>query len=343
MSGIVSYGVYIPKYRIKSSLIARQYQKDPKEIFQSLNIYEKSVPARDEDTFTMAYEASKNALKSSKIDSERIESVLVGSESKPYAVKPTAAMIADVLDLSDFCSSADLEFACKAGSQAVQIVYDSICSKRIDYGLAVGSDSSQAETGDILEYGTGAGAAAFILGRRKVIAEIIDTISYTKDIPDFWRAEDSLVPEHRERFSALTYINTIKPAVEEILKRNKKEPRDFDYVVFHMPNGSLPRKMAKILGFSEEQLKTSLSVEYIGNTYSASSLIGLAKVLDIAKPNEKILFASYGSGAGSDVFIIKTTKNIKDFQKRNKFNFNHYIKKKEYLDYSQYLYNKKVI
>lgn len=343
MFGITSYGIYIPKFRIKTSEIAECFNKLPDDTIRSLNIYEKSVPARDEDTFTMAYEACLNAINPIGFNPKTISSLFVGSESKPYAVKPTATLLAQSLKINPFSSAVDLEFACKAGSAAMQMIYDGVRAGRIRAGLAVGTDSSQAEIGDILEYGTGSGAAAFIISSKEVIVEIQETLSYVQDIPDFWREETKLSPKHRERFSALTYIDTIKPAAEEIMRISKTKPEDFDYVVFHMPNGSLPRKISKILGFKPEQLEPSLSVEHIGNTYSASSMIGLAKVLDIANPKNKILFVSYGSGAGSDAFIFKVTDKIKRFQKKQKCTFDYYIRNKQNINYSQYLYNKGVI
>ena len=103
-----------------------------------------------------------------------------------------------------------------------------------------------------------------------------------------------------------------------------------------MPNGKFPRNAASKLGFTFKQLAPSLTVDKIGNPYSASSLMGLAAVLDIAKPKQKIFFVSYGSGAGSDGFIFETTKSIT--QKRNKtISVLKQFENKIYISYSEYL------
>ena len=103
-------------------------------------------------------------------------------------------------------------------------------------------------------------------------------------------------------------------ASELLFAKTKTKPSDFDYCVFHMPNGKFPAGAGKRLGFSADQLKTSLLVSTIGNPYSASSLLGLASVLDHAKPNERIFFCSYGSGAGADAFMFETTKQLARFK-----------------------------
>ena len=88
------------------------------------------------------------------------------------------------------------------------------------------------------------------------------------------------------------------------------KPADYTYAVFHQPNTKFPQRAAEILGFTPEQIKTGLLVSVIGNTYAGSSLIGLTAVLDEAKPGDRILMVSFGSGAGSDAFSIRVTDRI---------------------------------
>jgi hydroxymethylglutaryl-CoA synthase len=102
-----------------------------------------------------------------------------------------------------------------------------------------------------------------------------------------------------------------------------------------MPNGKFPKEAASRLGFVDKQLADSLVVKKIGNPYSASSLIGLSNILEKSKPNQYIFLASYGSGAGSDAIILKTTKAI------SKINFGktveQMIEDKKYISYVSYL------
>ncbi len=339
MAGIVGYGTYIPRYRIRLSDIAAVWEKDSAEIMGGLKVAEKSVPAIDEDAVTIGIEAGKKALEMAKTSPKGIGCVYFGSESHPYAVNPSSSIAAEFLQIGPNYFAADLEFACKAATAGIQIANALIESGQIEYGLSIGADTAQGKPHDALEYTASSAGAAYILGRKKseIIARILMTSSYTSDTPDFWRREGMRYPSHFGRFTGEpAYFMHVVPEGQRLLEKSKLKPQDFAYAVFHMPNGKFPRVAAKKLGFTPEQIGPSLIVDRIGNPYSASSLTGLAAVLDIAKPGGKIFFVSYGSGAGSDGFIFETTKNILAKQKRI-LPVEKQIENKTYVSYSEYL------
>lgn len=332
--GIAGYGGYIPKYRIRLEQIARKNKQDPDKIKNSLFIEEKSVPNKDEDSATIGIKAGINALLRACISPKEIGSVYVGSESHPYAVKPTSSIIGQALNIGNNYTAADLEFACKAGTAALQISYAQAKANLVKYSLAIGTDTAQAKPGDILEYSASSAGAAFIISNIKenLLAIIQETLSYTSDTPDFWRRNQEKYPEHTGKFTGEpAYFKHVITCTQNILEKTGIKPKDFDYVIFHQPNGKFPLQAGKKLGFTEKQLLPSLLVTQIGNSYSASSLISLTHILDIAKPEQKILLTSYGSGSGSDSFIINTTKLLTKKQKLAK-NTNFYINNKEYIE-----------
>ena len=98
------------------------------------------------------------------------------------------------------------------------------------------------------------------------------------------------------------------------MERAGLKPEDFQWAVFHQPNGKFPMRAGKTLGFKKEQIEQGWLSPTLGNTYSGSSPMGLTAVLDVAKPNDRILMVSYGSGAGSDGFIWRVTDRIKEVQ-----------------------------
>lgn len=337
-TGIVSYGTYIPKFRVKVSEIAQFWERDFLSVVKSLGIEEKSVPAIDEDSVTMAVSSSQDALLNGKLNPGDIDAVLVGSESHPYAVKPTSTTVAEILGITENYLGVDTQFACKAGTAAMQLVAGLTESRHIKNGLIIGTDTAQAKPGDALEYTAASASASFILGHSKIIAKILDFTSYSTNTPDFWRRDGQKYPSHAGRFTGESaYFDHVFNASKKLLEKTKLSPSDFSYAVFHMPNSKFPNQAAKRLGFSKEQIKTGLIVEEIGNPYSASSLLGLAAVLDIAKPGQKIFVCSYGSGAGSDAFVFETTKEILNYQKSLKTNVKKQIRDKKIISYPQFV------
>jgi hydroxymethylglutaryl-CoA synthase len=335
--GIVSYGAYIPKYRVSVKEIASVWGKNADDITRGLFLKEKSVPGIDEDTITISTEAARQAIERSNIQPHSIDALFIGSESHPYAVKPSSVTVAEALGVGNEYFTADLEFACKAGTAGVQIVSGFIESEKARYGLAIGADTAQGKPGDALEYTAAAGGAAFLLGSNaeECVAEIEHYVSFTSDTPDFWRGKHAKYPEHAERFTGEpAYFKHIIGAARAFMNKTYLHPTDFDKAVFHMPNGKFPRAVAKMLGFTEEQIKDSLVVDYIGNTYSGSSMLGLARTLDRAKPGERIFMVSYGSGSGSDAFSFRVTDNI-DAMKNGK-SVDAFISDKMQLSYGQY-------
>jgi hydroxymethylglutaryl-CoA synthase len=344
MTGIVGYGAYIPRNRIKVEEIAKVWGADAPSYKKGLMLEEKSVPSPDQDTISMSVEASKRALKRAGIDPREIGAVYVGSESHPYAVKPSGTVLAEAIDATPDVHTADFEFACKAGTEGMFVALGLVQAGAIKYGLAVGADTSQGAPGDALEYSAAAGAAAFIFGAAAIVAESVATYSYTTDTPDFWRREYQYYPQHGGRFTGdPAYFKHITGAARGLMDRAKMKPADFDYVVFHQPNGKFPLRVGEMLGFTKKQIEPGWLVPRLGNTYSGSSPLGLTATLDIAKPGQMILVVSYGSGAGSDAFIFKVTKRIeevRDLAPKTRDLLDH---RRTYLEYGVYAkYRRKI-
>jgi len=344
MVGIITYGVYIPRYRIRVEEIARVWGANSDEITGGLGVFEKSVPDLDEDAATIAVEAARAAMARRAVDPEEIGAVYVGSESHPYAVKPTACTVGEAIRATPNMTAADYEFACKAGTAGIQTCMGLVSSGMIRYGMAIGSDVAQGAPGDALEYTAAAGGAAFLIGNDRPIAEIHRTCSFTTDTPDFWRREGQNYPRHGGRFTGDPgYFRHVQGAASMLLEQMGTKASDYDWCVFHQPNAKFPRRVAQMLGFSKEQIEPGLVVPRLGNTYSGSSMIGLAATLDQASPGDRIFVTSFGSGAGSDAFDIEVTDTIDDravFDRGQALTVKELLGDPLYLDYAQYARHK---
>ena len=310
--GIIGYGAYVPRYRLPATEISRIW-KGGKEVGP---IKEKSVPGVDEDVITMSIEAARNAVKRAQIDPKELRAVWVGSESHPYAVKPSSTIVAEAIGAPVSIQAGDWEFACKAGTEAMVAAIAMVGAGMGRYSLAIGMDTAQGRPADALEYTAAAGGAAFILGPAdESLATIQATYSYVTDTPDFWRRAHQRYPEHGQRFTGEpAYFKHISEAATCLMDEAGLKPADFDFVVFHQPNAKFPQRVGAQLGFTAEQIKTGLLSPVIGNTYAGAAMIGLTAILDIAKPGQRILMVSYGSGAGSDAFLLETTELVSQRQ-----------------------------
>ncbi|MGQ9506406.1 MAG: hydroxymethylglutaryl-CoA synthase [Candidatus Bathycorpusculaceae bacterium] len=330
---MVGYGVYLSRFRIKEGSM------------------ERSVPFIDEDSITAAVEAGKLALIHSGVDSTLVGKVYVGSESNPYAVKPIASKVAQVLKLGEEdedvqgVDAVDTEFACKAATSMFKDAASLVNypKSNIQYAMVIGTDNSQAAPRDCpggeLDLFVGFGGCAYIFGKNDVIAEVEGWYSCTSDTPDFWRRDGEPYPMHGGRFTGEpAYFKHIRKAAKKLMERINLKVEDINYFVAHQPNIQFPMKVAKELGFKEEQYLPSIQVAKFGNTYSGSSPLGLAAVLDIAKPNERILIVGYGSGAGSDAYSLITTSQILEKRKRQKLTVNYQAENPflYYVDYTTY-------
>jgi len=332
--GIIGYGAYVPRYRLPAREVARVWIGGRAS---GLPIKEKAVPGLDEDVVTMSLEAVRNAIKRAGIDPAEIRAVWIGSESHPYAVKPTATIVAEVIGAAPHVQAADLEFACKAGTEAMVMAIGLVGSGMARYAVAAGLDTAQAKPGDALEYTAAAGGAAFIIGpAEESLATINASYSYVTDTPDFWRREFQRYPEHGNRFTGEpAYFKHSIAAGKILMEELGSKPGDYTWAIFHQPNTKFPQQAASLLGFSPEQIKPGLLSPVIGNTYAGAALIGLTATLDVAKPGDRILMVSFGSGAGSDAFDITVTDQLPARRDRA-LKTQDYIARRTEIDYAMY-------
>lgn len=332
--GLVGYGAYVPRFRIPATEIARVWDGMEENC---MPIEAKSVPGPDEDVATMSIEAARNALLRAGIRPSDIGAVWVGTESKPYAVKPTSTIVAEALGIGPFTQAADWEFACKAGSEALQAAFGMVASGMMKYAMALGMDTAQGRPGDALEYTAGAGGAAYIVGPAEdSLATLEASTSYVTDTPDFFRRQHQHYPQHGHRFTGEpAYFHHTLSASRALLEELGRRPADYEYAVFHQPNLKFPLRAARALGFSREQVNTGLLSGRIGNTYAGAALIGLTAVLDEAMPGDRIFMCTFGSGAGSDAFSFVVTDEI-EARRNGARSTRVYVERNKDIDYATY-------
>lgn len=338
--GINGYGVYIPKYRIK----AEEYLKSWGS-FAARGVEEKTVPAYDEDAITMAVEASSNALRMAGLAPDKLEALYFASTSAPYGEKLVASTIGSALGASTNISTCDCGFSTKAGTSAVLTCYDFVASGRGKSGLAVASDSPVASPDDPMEHGFGAGACALTIGSGETVATIDATHSVIGETlgERFRRFGNRYTKDLAIRpYTELVFNSILRQSITGLMNKLNMKAEDFNYLVVQQFDGRGPFDIGKRLGFKDTQVSPGLIANKVGDAGASSPLLGLAAVLDKAKPAERILVASYGSGAGSDAFSIIVEKEIEN-RDRRVASVERYLEAKQYVDYVTYLKTRKML
>lgn len=338
--GILGYGVYIPRYRIKRDEYLKAWGS-----FAVRAVDEKTVPGYDEDIVTMAVEASLNSLKRAGVDPAEINALYLASTSAPYVEKLLSSTIATALGLSNDITVADYTSSTKAGTSALLSCFDLVASGRGKYGLAVASDCPLARPGSRLEHGLGAGAAAFVVGEGKPVATFKGSNSISSEALGlrFRRSGEKYVEGSAIRpYRQLVFNRIVTLNASTLMKKLDKRPEHFSHLILQQFDGREPYRLGRRLGFSDSQIKTGTVISKTGDTGACSTLIGLAAVLDTAKPGERILIVSYGSGAESDAISILVHEGVEE-QLLKAPSLEEYFADKEYVDYITYLKFRRII
>lgn len=329
MAGIIGYGVYIPRYRLE--------QKESAISWGSWAGGEKSVCGSDEDVVTMAAEATDNAMKHSGIDPSEIEAIYIGTASSPYIEQHIAPILAETLGLRPETTMIDYSGSLNALANALLGCLDAIAAKRIKCGLVIGAENRATAPGTDGDTSFGAGAMAMVISTGRTIAEFKGVHTYSTLFLDRWRSnKDYWVSNLNDyRFDReYGYQKHVAEACKGLLEKLGTTSQDYTYAAFPQPDDRIPTLPAKDLGVQKEQLAPVIA-SVLGDLGSCSSFVSLAGILDKAKPKERILLASYGSGSSNAMSIIVRSQITS--KRKQLIPLEKYIARKQYITYTSYL------
>jgi len=212
MTGIMSYGAYIPFHRLSRAEIARAWgaAEAPGE---------KAVANYDEDSLTMAIAAARDCTRG--IAPESIEGLYFASTTSPYKEKQSAAMIATVLGLNREAFTMDFSGSLRGGTNAIRAAMDAVNSGSAKSVLVCASDVRLGYPTGGNEMAFGDGAAALLIGDTGVIAEIEGSYTLYNELQDVWRSDrDFFVRSGEDRFiQEVGYTRVATEAVSAALKK----------------------------------------------------------------------------------------------------------------------------
>jgi len=301
MTGIVSYGGYIPALRLDRKLAADAWGRN------SIG-GERSVANSDEDSITMSVEAAANCLNDRKRD--EIEGFFFASTTAPYKEKMNSTLIATALDLEREIATADFGNSLRAGTAMLKAALDSVKSGSTRNFLVAAADSRLGYPKSDQEQTFGDGAAAVLVGDKDPVATFEGSYSISNEMIDVWRnPEDKFVKTWEGRFILDEgYTAHMKEAVLGILKKYDLKPADISKVILPAPDSRTHGKLVKSLGFDPKTQVQDPLISNVGYCGTAQPLMMLTAALEEANPGDILLLAAYGDGA--DAMIFKVTDQI---------------------------------
>jgi 3-hydroxy-3-methylglutaryl CoA synthase/uncharacterized OB-fold protein len=291
MSGIVSYGAYVPYWRLARDAVAAA-------LGASGGRGTRSVASYDEDTTSLGVEAGRIALRSAP-DGAVPSDVLFSTTAPGYLDKTNANAVHAALALPASAGAYDVLGAVRSNVVA--------CSAAAGAGgLAVLSDIRTGLPGGADEVGGGDAAAALLFGDGPgVIAETVGGGSATGEFLDRWRVPgDSHSHQWEERFGEHAYLPLAEDAVAAALKSAGLGVAELDHVIVTGLHARAVGALKRSLGARPEALADDLTA-VIGNSGTAHAALVLTDVLDRAGPDQTIAVVQLADGC--DVWILRTT------------------------------------
>lgn len=332
MAGIVSYGAYIPFYRLSRAEIAGAWGG-------RAGAGERAVANYDEDSLTMAVAAARDCIRG--VDTSDIDGVYFASTTAPYKEKQSAATIAAVLGLSQDAITIDFSGSLRCGTNALKAALDAVDSGNQRKILVCAADSRLGYPAGPDEMNFGDGAAALLVGSKEPVATIDQSSTRYHEIQDVWRSDrDTYVRTAEDRFASdMGYFKTMADGIGYFLGKNGMTVADFAKAALYSPNQRQLDRLSRALGFNESQIEAVLHKQ-VGNTGSAMSLMSLVSALEQAGPSVKIMLAGYGNGC--DIFAMTTTGSINRLADRRGIK-RHLSSKNMLTPYSRYLKWREII
>jgi 3-hydroxy-3-methylglutaryl CoA synthase/uncharacterized OB-fold protein len=329
MAGIISYGAYIPLWRLSREVIAKAWE--------SASIGgERSVANNDEDTITMASEAAIDCVAG--LEREKVDGLYFASTTSPYKEKECSTLVAMAADLRPEIITADFANSLRGATQAFRAALDAVVSGSVSQVLVTASDSRIGYPRSNYEQIFGDAAAALLIGNTAKPAVTLEgSYSLSNELYDVWRLDkDTYVHSWEDRFIIEHgYTENMEKAISALLRKKGLSVQDITKAVLYAPTSRAQQGLARRLGFDVKTQLQDLLINNVGITGCAHVLLMLVAALEEAKAGDRILLASYGSGC--DAFLFTVTKEVERIRGNRRGVKGHLKSERHLSSYARYL------
>ncbi len=303
-SGIVSWGVYLPYWRLDRRAIA---QATGLSAGRGL----RSVASYDEDTTSMGVEAARRALAPSGVPDP--VALYYSTPAPAYLDKTNAATVHAGVGLSPERGAYDLCGSPRSAWAATQLA---AMAGRHAPAMAVVSDLRTGLPGSADESQGGDGAVAFVFAPEGGVAELLGQSSATDEFLDRWRVPgETGSRQWEDRFGEEAYLPLARGALARALSDAELDAGAIDHLIVAGLHTRAVATLKRTLGVASDRVVPDHS-ELVGNLGAAQAAFGLADVLERAVPGEVIAVVSVADGA--DAIVLRTTDALPSVQARRR-------------------------
>jgi 3-hydroxy-3-methylglutaryl CoA synthase len=332
MTGITAFGAYIPRLRLqRKAIVEANSWFNPG--LKGLAKGERAICNWDEDTLTMAVEAARDCLGPDGAPDD-LSAVFLASTSMPYADRQNAGVLATALHCGEDMMTMDVTSSQRAGTTGLLNALNAVAGQG-GTALLAAAEKRRTKTAGTQELMFGDGAAALLLGKDNVVAELVAAHQVSIDFVDHYRgANEEFDYNWEERWIRDEGYMKIAPrALAGLFKKAKVEPGKIDCFIMPCLIRGVPASLAKKAGIPDAAVRDNLQAG-MGEAGTAHPLVMLVDALQDARPGQLILVLGWGQGA--DALLFRTTDNLAKLGKRMGVK-GFMARRKEETNYQKYL------
>lgn len=298
---------------IELTELAEKRGVDPNKYTIGIGQDRQAVVPPTQDIVTLGARAAKKLLTPDV--TRRLSTIIVATESGIDNSKASAIYIKHLLGLDDYIRAVELKEACYSGTAAIQFARGLVALNPQETVLVIAADIARYGLNTPGEVTQGAGAVAMLISADPHVLAIEPTsVSYSRDLMDFWRplyATEAIVDG---KYSTGVYVDFFKNTLTRYLQRTGHRLDDFAGIAFHLPftkmgkkglEGVLQDRDDAVADRLRDQLTASqVYCRQVGNLYTGSLYLGLMSLLQNGqvKPGDRLGLFSYGSGAEGEFY-----------------------------------------
>ena len=251
MTGITSYGAYIPRLRLQRKAVAQANAWFAPNMMGAAR-GERSMANWDEDAVTMSVEAARDCIPAQDPIKDRafVDGLYFASTTMPFSDRQNAGIVAGALSLGSGITSLDISSSQRAGTSALLAALDGVASGRVKAPLVVAGEKRKARAASSQELAYGDAAAAFTLGKDKVIAKFLGSHSVTLDFVDHFRGGDEDYDYGWEErwIRDEGYSKIVPAAIKTLLEKSGVSGGDIAHLILPCPFAKLDQALSKQSG-----------------------------------------------------------------------------------------------